>query len=589
MGATDTKPSKKRRQSEDPEAAAKRRQKKQKKTPLSAEIITSDVESAPPSPSLAANGKSQGSKAEDGAKAKKDKAKKAAAAGISASQQSILDPIEVSLTPPPDTQDKKKSKKKKKRDTEEELGATNGASTGHVEDESSTKVKKEKKDKKKKKKHDDADVADADEKKTKKEKKDKKKKKKDRDADADEDTLNAKREASVDLGSQAPPAAQNGADVSSIPRLPTTTPEKKRRRKDKSLEIQATPPPESPKAAASTTAHRFSTPSVQADARAETASFTKTYASADADSEPSGPPPVINQEVARWIPLWPRGWDQPITAAIEQHLTPKLHRYDGEIGGVLLSFKNVSLNDKPTREGAATTDEESVKLLSVNEYGVGYCWLIADLELFMPKRGAWMEGELILQNQGHVGVVCWGKFNASIEAKRLPPKWYWVAAPEDDGDVNMDMNGDGDGGEEHPSATVLGHWVDEAGNKINGNLRFRIKNYDVGLSGDHSYLCIEGTMLSENEENRLRERELKRANLGSTVGSLRRRQRALPEFSMTDLGVDADAEKKKKSDWGVRTPKKRERREPREQVEQGEQSSEGGAEPMNVDVEEDEE
>ncbi|PKS05813.1 hypothetical protein jhhlp_007642 [Lomentospora prolificans] len=542
MDSADMKSSKKRRQNEDPEAAAKRKQKKQKKA-LSAETAPADASDI----EHVNNAKPK--------RSKKDKVSKAAAAGISASQQSILDPVEISLTPPPTGTQEKPKKSKKKRDVEVEP-STNGAD--HDEEEpngSLTASKKEKKDKKKKGKHEDGDSADTEHKKLRKERKDRKKKK---NRDADVGPTQAARAASVDLGFQS--TSQNGGNESMSP--PPATPEKMRRRKDKSLEIQATPPPESPKNGATSTVRRFSTPLSQADSHGRASTDFKTYNSADLDPEPRGPPPVISQQVSRWVPLWPRGWDQPITAAIEQHLTPKLHRYDSEVGGVLLSFKNVCLNDQPTREGAATADNEAVKLLSVNEYGVGYCWLIAELELFVPKRGSWLEGELILQNQGHVGVVCWGKFNASIEASRLPPKWYWVAAPEEDSDVNMEFDADG---EEHHSATILGHWVDERGNRIHGNLHFRINNYDVGLSGDHSFLCIEGTMLSEKEENRLRERELKRINPGSTGGSLRRRQRELPAFGMTDLGLDADA--KQKPNWGSQKSKRERSEQPSEAVE----------------------
>lgn len=330
--------------------------------------------------------------------------------------------------------------------------------------------------------------------------------------------------------------------VSKHPESKSDSPETKRKkRKDKSRDTHATPPPSQP-----SSQERLATdsPSAKRTSKPKTSTLS------------GPPPPVVKQEIARWVPLWPRGWNQPITAAIEQHLSPKLHRYDSDMGGVLLSYNNVSLNDRPTRKGAATQDSEAVKLLSVNEFGVGFCWLIADLELFLPKRGSWMEGELILQNEGHIGVVCWDKFNASIESSRLPPKWNWVAASEEDfanEDYNMDVDGEEEGKVE--SATPLGYWVDESGNKVEGKLKFRIKNYDVGLSGDHSFLCIEGTMLDEKDENRMREREIKMAG-GLSGASARKARRKLPEFSMTDLGLDEEAEKSKK--WRQKKPEEEE-------------------------------
>ncbi len=37
-----------------------------------------------------------------------------------------------------------------------------------------------------------------------------------------------------------------------------------------------------------------------------------------------------------------------------------------------------------------------------------------------------MMGRVILQSEGHLGVLCWDRFNASIEARRLPRGWHFV-------------------------------------------------------------------------------------------------------------------------------------------------------------------
>ena len=510
MTSPEVKASKKRRQEGDPESA-RRKQKKQKKVSLSNEFVH---ESSPEPEALRNDGPQLRAEVDPALaaspKSKKDKKKKKsksdylllseanggdanANAALEASPEKIKkskknrsapDPLietpDAGRLTPPPTADEARTKKSRKRDV--------GSSQMSPEGESEKNGVRQ----------GDGDAGAA------KPKKSKKKKEEGREAEVDDKEQEVPRPVSI-----------------------TDSPEAKRKkRKTKSHEIQATPPPQERLTTDSPSTNR--TPKPKTSKRR------------------AAPPPVVMQEVARWVPLWPRGWHQPVTAAIEQHFAPKLHRYDGDMGGVLLGYSNVCLNDRPTRKGAATQDQEAVKLLSVNEFGVGFCWLIADLELFLPKRGSWMEGELILQNQGHVGVVCWDKFNASIEASRLPPKWTWVAAPEDDlanGDFSMDV--DGDQGEEYvASATPLGYWTDESGSKVEGKLRFRIKNYDVGLSGDHSFLCIEGTMLDEEQENRLREKELKLA--GGAGGFKRRPQRMLPEFSMTDLGVDQEAEKSKR-------------------------------------------
>lgn len=523
MASPDVKVSKKRRQDDDPEAA-KRRQKKQKKASLSTEAIPpatpgSDNED----PNDNEHPKTDVDPTEtESPKLKKDKKKKksktedlppAEANGADADAHTVTPSVEDSLDKP------KKSKKSKKDSTTSKTLAETPAE-GTAQTLTPPPTASEAKPKKSKKR---------------------------KDAEGQE----AEAQSTVDRSTPVPSIPKHLESKSDSPET------KRKKRKDKSRDAHATPPP--------------SQPSPQERLATDSPSARRT--SKPKTSKPSAPPPpVVKQEVARWVPLWPRGWNQPITAAIEQHFTPKLHRYDGDMGGVLLGYNNVCLNDRPTRKGAATQDSEAVKLLSVNEFGVGFCWLIADLELFLPKRGSWMEGELILQNQGHVGVVCWDKFNASIESSRLPPKWNWVAASEEDfanEDYNMDVDGEEEGNME--SATPLGYWVDESGNKVEGKLRFRIKNYDVGLSGDHSFLCIEGTMLDEKDENRMREREIKTAG-GFSGASARKARRRLPEFSMTDLGLDEEAEKGKK--WRQKKPEE----ETQEEAEGEEVAVEGEAE-----------
>lgn len=521
MASPDVKVSKKRRQDDDPEAA-KRRQKKQKKASQSAE---SDPPATPGSDNDDPNGTEHlkndiDPTATESSKPKKDKKKKkskteglppAEANGADADAHAVTPSVEDSLDKP------KKSKKSKKDGTTSTL--TDIHAEGAAQTLTPPPTAPEAKPKKSKKKRKDVE---------------------DQEAEAQP----------ADRSTPVPSVSRHTESKSASPEA------KRKKRKDKSRDTHATPPPSQP-----SSQERLATDSPSA----ERTSKPKT-------SKPSAPaPPVVMQQVARWVPLWPRGWSQPITAAIEQHFTPKLNRYDGDMGGVLLAYNNVCLNDRPTRKGAATQDSEAVKLLSVNEFGVGFCWLIADLELFLPKRGSWMEGELILQNQGHVGVVCWDKFNASIESSRLPPKWNWVPASEEDFANDDYYNMDVDGGEEGnvESTTPLGYWVDESGNKVEGKLRFRIKNYDVGLSGDHSFLCIEGTMLDEKDENRMREREIKTAGGMSGAGA-RKARRKLPEFSMTDLGLDDEAEKGKK--W---RQKKLKEEEAQEEVEGEEVTMEG--------------
>ncbi|KAK4121174.1 hypothetical protein N657DRAFT_577982 [Parathielavia appendiculata] len=281
--------------------------------------------------------------------------------------------------------------------------------------------------------------------------------------------------------------------------------------------------------------------------------------------------PFFTQTVSLYVPFFPVGFDKPLTNVAAQHLNPLLNHYSPVLRGVLLSYSNLNLSDRPVKASIThpPTDETPALLHSIDEYAVGFGWLTFDALLFVPSRGKSMEGVVQLQSEGHIGVVCWNKFNASIEAKRLPKGWKWVdlakggakangAASSDDNE-GQEQGGEGDSdmldGEELQVVEQIhttGYWVNERGRKVSGKLRFRIKNFDVGLAGDYGYLSIEGTCLDDDAERALtaQEREMERARRArqNPAGLLRPLSRRVPEFSMTRFGREDEEE-----DGGQRT------------------------------------
>ncbi|KAL2158301.1 hypothetical protein VTH06DRAFT_4622 [Thermothelomyces fergusii] len=277
--------------------------------------------------------------------------------------------------------------------------------------------------------------------------------------------------------------------------------------------------------------------------------------------------PFYTQTISLYVPFFPVGFDKPLTNVAAQHLDPLLNHYSPLLRGVLLSYSNLNLSDRPAKASIThpPTDETPALLHSIDEYAVGFGWLTFDAQLFVPSRGKWMEGVVQLQSEGHIGVVCWNRFNASIEAKRLPKGWKWIDLAKDGAKSNaspaLDQEGEGEDqsdildGEElqvvEPMHTT-GYWVDQKGKKVGGKLRFRIKNFDVGLAGDYGYLSIEGTCLDDEAEWALaaQEREAERARRAkhNPSGLLRPLSRKVPEFSMTKFGREDEEE-----DGGKRT------------------------------------
>ncbi|KAH6604501.1 dna-directed rna polymerase i subunit rpa43 [Trichoderma cornu-damae] len=253
--------------------------------------------------------------------------------------------------------------------------------------------------------------------------------------------------------------------------------------------------------------------------------------------------PFYSQTVSLYEPIYPIGWSQPVTNSEYQHLQHLKNKYVPSLRGVLVNYKNVALGENPGRQGAATSDDDPSILRSVNEYAVGFGWITAEVDLFVPSRGAWMEGSINLQTEGHIGVVCFGQFNASIEARRLPAAWKWVSN-EDPEAHGMEETASVITADDHGVVRQIhstGFWVDGNGKKVKGKIRFRIRNFDVGVSGETSYLSLEGTMLGKEAEKALVREEAATAALRKgNKGARNIQRRRAPEFAMTRFVDEAE-------------------------------------------------
>jgi DNA-directed RNA polymerase I subunit RPA43 len=179
-----------------------------------------------------------------------------------------------------------------------------------------------------------------------------------------------------------------------------------------------------------------------------------------------------------------------------------------------------------------------------------------------------MEGVLREQNESFIGLTCWGKFNASIQANRMSKEWRWIDAESgefgshetEDSDF---VNGDMEWVDDVDNRSLSGYWIDKLNKRIRGKVLFRIKDFDVGISGDHSFLSIEGTMLGDKQERQLREAEILKAKKTRQQysGILHKERRNVPEFSVTDFGreVDEDLDEftSKQSTWKASRPPSR--------------------------------
>ena len=145
-----------------------------------------------------------------------------------------------------------------------------------------------------------------------------------------------------------------------------------------------------------------------------------------------------------------------------------------------------------------------------------------------------MEGYVNLQNEGHLGLVCWNLFNASIERKRLPEDWKWVGVEDQERG-----HGGGELGEAY-AEDGMGYFVDGEGKKVDGMVRFRVRDIETDTDREKGFVSLAGTMLDLGAERELVEIEQTRTKGGKD--SAGKRLGGLKALGATRLGVPAEPE-----------------------------------------------
>ena len=220
------------------------------------------------------------------------------------------------------------------------------------------------------------------------------------------------------------------------------------------------------------------------------------------------------QTSSLYLPLSPISQLHPIQSLCAEHLSPLILTYYHIFHGIVLSYQNVRLSETPELP-TVESEQGSTFARSVDEYAVTFVWVTADFLIFRPQRGETIEGWVNLQNEGHLGLVCWNLFNASIEKRRLPRDWTWVPGGVD-GHVKKTKHfqTSSDSGISQATAPEAssqddqdsqGYYVDRQGKKVKGRIVFRVIDTEASASTDRErdFVSIEGTLLDDKEEETL--------------------------------------------------------------------------------------
>ena len=224
-----------------------------------------------------------------------------------------------------------------------------------------------------------------------------------------------------------------------------------------------------------------------------------------------------------YLPLSPIASQYPLQGLCAEHFTPLVLTYYRPMRGVILAYQDEELGVGDTDEGVEITSHVSRQ---INEYAASYIWVTADFTVYRPEPGMWIEGYVIVQNEGHLGLLVLNYFNATVESRRLPKSWRWTGPstpvkprdPPEDVEMRNGVDETEANDMQHGAsgATVAeGHWIDGYGMQIEGVLRFRVRDWIVSRAVDRErgVFGIEGTLLTEEEERR--ETELQRSSVVS--------------------------------------------------------------------------
>jgi len=153
---------------------------------------------------------------------------------------------------------------------------------------------------------------------------------------------------------------------------------------------------------------------------------------------------------------------QDPTPAIERELDSKLLTFDEGLGGVVLAYDHIVVEEPCGR----------VRLFCDSHYLNVH--LSASLTLFCPKEGSKLVGEVNFMTDASIGLLVHGTFNASIQDEAIPDSW--------------DL-GDGDG-EDYWEQKSTGKCIE-----IGTYVAFGV----LGVTHSDNIMSIRGSMLNEEE------------------------------------------------------------------------------------------
>ncbi|EDO15791.1 hypothetical protein Kpol_1040p4 [Vanderwaltozyma polyspora DSM 70294] len=197
---------------------------------------------------------------------------------------------------------------------------------------------------------------------------------------------------------------------------------------------------------------------------------------------------IVRIPISLYVSLAPMYSCNPLQGIMKQHLNPMVMRYNNSVNGVVLGYENLKILDSdPLNEESSS--EKLIKLTPDTPFG--FTWCHCDLYVWQPNIGDFLEGWIFIQSVSHIGLLIHDAFNASIKKNFIPEGWTFVQNEEID---NASQSGENQNDDKKSNfSSSMGYWVDENGEKIEGKLKFTVRNiYTKG-----KVVSIDGTLVND--------------------------------------------------------------------------------------------
>lgn len=210
------------------------------------------------------------------------------------------------------------------------------------------------------------------------------------------------------------------------------------------------------------------------------------------------------QSSSIYVSLSPIAQSDPMSGICAEHLSPLLLTYYPPFSGIVLSYSNVRLSEVPGGSSTYATLDEARPVLaqSLDEYAVSFLWVTADFLVFRPEKKGSIDAYVNLHNESHLGLIFLNLFSVSVPREYLPKAWVWV---DSDGNAeDRDFTSPKKRSREAEDFDGEGHWIGEDGQKVEGLIKLKIRDYETVPWSDHDkgFISIEGTLVEEDGDEK---------------------------------------------------------------------------------------